>query len=609
MNTVTRHGIEVDLSYEHKTACPWCITKGRDRSGDNLHVYGLDEDSEHLGAKCFSCGAVIPSVKWLRDNKEITLEDMEYELVSTEFNDEVHEGIKSITTTNGKGYRGISEEANKFFGVRYEYNQEDGSLAAMYTPNTKGVLKGVPLKDALCGYGIRKMPKRFSCVGESGKDVDLFGAFRYLTHKGTVLLCAGQVDLLSAYTMLKQDYDKRGNKQFEMAAVVSPTNGEGSVAQIKNHYEYFSQFSKIIVVYDNDEAGRVATEAVAQVLPKGKVYTFPLRYKDVNEYLVNGKEKEFINDFFTALNKPYMPSGLLGSSSLSDKIREHAQIEKIPLPAYMHKLQKMMAGGIPLGVIVNLIGSSGQGKSTHAEEMVYKWIFDSPHKVGIISLESDSGEYGTKILSRHIGKKINLIESVEEKLAFLDQPWVKEKERELFYNEDGGDRFVLVDDRDGSVEDLKKLIETMIVKSGVKQVLLDPIQDVLASLNDSEQNNFMSWQKGLLKMYGVTIINISHTKKSLTSGGAGSQGVDIVEEDAHGSSSLYKSAAANLLFGRNKEAESFIEQNTTIMKMSKCRWTGNTSPYAGKYFYDNQTHTVHDFDDFKKENPHLFMGE
>ncbi len=56
---------------------------------------------------------------------------------------------------------------------------------------------------------------------------------------------------------------------------------------------------------------------------------------------------------------------------------------------------------------------------------------------------------------------------------------------------------------------------------------------------------------------------------------------------------MIKSAAANLLFTRNKEAEDDIEKNTTYMKMSKCRWTGKTG-IAGEYYYDSESHTMHD---------------
>jgi predicted nucleotide-binding protein (sugar kinase/HSP70/actin superfamily) len=68
-----------------------------------------------------------------------------------------------------------------------------------------------------------------------------------------------------------------------------------------------------------------------------------------------------------------------------------------------------------------------------------------------------------------------------------------------------------------------------------------------------------------------------------------------------GNSGLYKSAACNLLFSRNKEATDEVERNTTIMKATKIRWTGKTG-IAGKYYYDNQKHTLYDLDDWMEEN-------
>jgi predicted nucleotide-binding protein (sugar kinase/HSP70/actin superfamily) len=68
-----------------------------------------------------------------------------------------------------------------------------------------------------------------------------------------------------------------------------------------------------------------------------------------------------------------------------------------------------------------------------------------------------------------------------------------------------------------------------------------------------------------------------------------------------GSSSAYKSAACNLMFSRNKEAENELERNTTIMKATKIRWTGKTG-IAGKYYYDIEKHTLHDLDDWLEEN-------
>lgn len=44
---------DINFTYPHKTQCPKCASEGGDRSGDNLHIYGLDDDGKSLGAYCF----------------------------------------------------------------------------------------------------------------------------------------------------------------------------------------------------------------------------------------------------------------------------------------------------------------------------------------------------------------------------------------------------------------------------------------------------------------------------------------------------------------------------------------------------------------------------
>jgi archaellum biogenesis ATPase FlaH len=281
-------------------------------------------------------------------------------------------------------------------------------------------------------------------------------------------------------------------------------------------------------------------------------------------------------------------------------MREELKIPKVPLPFFMHKLQKMMAGGIPLGRIINMGSASGTGKSTIIDECVYYWIFNSPHMVGIVSLESDSGQYGIKILSRHISNKIELLES-EDALELLETEEVKQKEYELFNTAEGTPRFYLVEERDGGVESLKTLIETMIISMGCRVIILDPLQDVLDSLPGEEQAQFMAWQKGMVKSHKVSFVNVNHVRKSGQGQKANSAGADLHEEDFHGNSAIFKSGACNLLFMRDKEAEDPIERNTTKMKASKIRWTGLTG-LAGEYYYDNPTHTMWDKDDWLAQN-------
>ena len=572
---------EIDLSHDHKTGCPGCLRKGRDNSRNNLQVYAATRS-----AHCFSCGWTIAS----EEHRERMgwKDSQEEEEVSTRerITDEEHDQLKKYTGMKAKGWRGIKDETAKFFGHRFSYDEETGEVDAHYAPAT--------IEGKLTGYKVRKLPKDFSSpVGVVGKDCDLVGQFRFQNGGRVLLIVGGEVDQLSAYQMLAEYQAKSG---YDPVAVVSPTVGEtGSVKQIQAQYEWINKFDKIIIGMDNDAAGEAATHKIAKVLPKNKVYVARWSKKDPNLMLTSGMEKQFVNDYFKA--KPYTPDGIVGAASLADKIREAAAMLKIPLPPFMHRLQSMMAGGIPLKTIINLGSASGTGKSTIIDEMTYYWIFNSPYKPGIVTLESDSGQYGTKILSRHLGRKIDLIEDVNDKLSYLDSDYVRQKERELYFREDGSERFYLIEDRDGGLESMKEKIEQLIIACGCQLIILDPLQDILDGMSNEDQAVFLKWMKGMVKSHDVTFINVNHVRKSQGGKQANSTGADLFEEDMQGSSSIFKSGACNLLFNRNKEAEDEIERNTTKMKASKIRWTGKTG-VAGEYYYDNATHTMYDKEDW-----------
>jgi len=571
----------------HKEPCKKCRDKGRDADGDNLAVY--TDGSSY----CWSCGFTIPSEAWLLANGKKTewyYSKEDEEVMSKEkLTKEELAQIKEYTGERGHSLRGITDETYGYFKVRHKYSEETGEPTHQYYPVTTGY--------EASGYKIRELPKKFSSIGLTGKDADLFGMWRFKSSNGKFcMILAGEVDCMSAFQLL-EGYRKSKGADFDPIPCVSPTIGEsGSDKQISKHYEWFDRFDKIIVCYDMDAAGKEATQKLVSVLPKGKMHVMELPSKDTNKMLEDGQAKKWIDCFWKA--KPYTPDGIVGSSTLSSKIREYAAIKKIPLPPFMHRVQGLMAGGIPLGVILCLGSSSGSGKSTFTDEMLYYWIFNSPHKVGIISLESDSGAYATKLLSRHIGKKIDLIADEEAKVDFLNTPDVLEQEKFLFADENGQDRFYLIEDRDNGWEAMKASIMNLIVSCEVKVIVLDPLQDAWAGMTLEQQEKAAAWLKGSVKSHGVTYILINHVRKNSGGNKANSQGADLTEEDFHGSSSIFKSSACNLLFMRNKEDEDEVGRNTTVMKMTKCRWSGQTSPFAGKFYYDNATHSLHDFDDW-----------
>ena len=152
----------------------------------------------------------------------------------------------------------------------------------------------------------------------------------------------------------------------------------------------------------------------------------------------------------------------------------------------------------------------GDGTVTHnttvANELLYYWIFNSPHKIGVVSLELTCEQYAQVLLSRHISKKISLIKDNEEKLAFLRTDYVKSKAVEIFSNEYGNDRFMVIDEREGSLEIMQSQIEQLIISCGCKVIILDPVSDMLEGLPNEQQALFMKWCKSIIKTYNVHIL-------------------------------------------------------------------------------------------------------
>jgi len=559
------------------TSCDSC------GSSDGKAIYS--DGSWH----CWVCKKTQPSEDWLEENqdkkqkgKKLPRKDtMQEEVKSSKavISEADKTTIKENTAAIGRNFRSIADEIYKYFGVRHSFDEKTGEVTEQYYPVTQA--------SELTGYKVREVPKNFRSIGRTGQDCDLFMQFRFDRGGKYVIITEGEIDSMSAYQMLKEYNSKRGS-DFEIA-VVSPTTGANCKKQIANNYKFLDTFDHVVISFDQDAPGKAAADEIVKYLPKGKVKLMQMRYKDANEYLMKGKEKEFVQDFYSA--KAYVPVGVLASGNLYDRILEQTQVPKVPFPPFMKKLNEMFLGGMPLGYIFNIAADTGVGKTTYVNEMIYHWIFNSPHMIGIVSMELDAGQYGEVLLSRHISRKLALMPDIDEKLKYLQSERIREKANELMYRENGTDRFYLLDNRDGSIEEIQNTIEELVVACGCKVIIADPLQDILDGLSNEDQALFMKWAKGFIKSHGVSFVLINHMKKSENSG----------EQDIMGSSTIIKSAAANILLKRNKLASCPIERNTTVVQVTKNRVCGLTGPAGGSY-YDNSTHTMHDLDDWLAEN-------
>ena len=576
---------------EGKNACPFPNCN----SSDGFHWYG-----EGKGGYCYVCEKSILSAERKAelgmDSFEWT-DEMEVEVVSKQLlTKEEVEQIKGYTGTKGKGARNILDETYSAYGVRFKYDEQDGHVVETFYPYTQDF--------AAAGFKSRIMnPKDFRSVGKIGKDSDLFGQWKWKQGGGKyVLLTAGEADALAAFQML-ETYRKGRGSDFEPIPVVSSGIGEsGSYKQVQLHYEWLNSHARILVAYDQDDAGKKAVEKLMTVLPKGKTFIVNLPMKDVNAMLDAGKQKQFISCFYDA--KPYTPTGIVGSSQLFSAILEEANVEKLEFPPFMAKLNDMFAGGASLGTIGTISASTGLGKSSLVNEMVYHWIYHSPHKIGVVSMEQNKGQYGELMLSREVGAKLGKMKP-QQKRDFLALQSTIDAQKRLFTNEDGTDRWMVVDDRDGDTESLKAAIEQLIIACDCKVIILDTISDMFDGLSTDEQAVLMKWQKSIVNRYNVLIINISHQRKAPSGTKDGGEGAMGNESSLHGTSTLTKSSAWIIMLARNKMAEDIIEKNTTKVGVPKNRGAGETGD-GGSLFYDNQTHTMHDLDAWLRNQHHTF---
>ena len=569
-------------------------------STDALAVYEHDsENGVEYDGYCYSCnqhftieqvhnssvavnlgikdGVVIDKKNFVRKSKSEPIT-----------NDEAKEFVKK-TGYFSNNYRGIKDEYNRFFGHLTKVDS-NGIVLARYYPETED--------GKIVGYKCRNHPKdfRYGKIGKTGINSDLSGEVKFKSGGKYVLITAGEEDKVAAYQMLKDSQVERGQGEFESVAVVSPTTGEPSAArQIARRYDFLDTFDVIIIGMDNDDVGRESAKAIAKVLPEDKVKIVLWSGKDPNQMLLDGKQKQFVRDFYNA--KPYVEDGIKSSASMMDAVMAELDTPRLTLPHYMYKMQNNMGGGILDGTITNVIADTSVGKSSHVNNMVYHWLFNSPNPVTIISLEATEGQWGTDMLSLHLQTNLRWMHP-EERKVFLTKPEIIEKANNLWFKDNGEPRFYIIDEREGKIERIEKQLDRAYKQYGSRIMIIDVLTDILRGMDSDKQESHMLWQKMFVKK-GVRIINVLHTRKPPKS--KDGKPVPISEYDAYGSSTFVQSAAINVLLERDKEAESPMEKNTTYVRMPKCR--GGVTGACGEWFYDFNTRQCFDRDEYLADLP------
>lgn len=534
------------------TACPSCVAKGRDRTGNHLML--IENSEGERFAKCNKCGYYEPPEKHNADNHPLrpkkVFTDEELQKILSEYNDCPIEKLAD---------RCIPQYVCERFGVRVGFSTErSGEIDSHFYPKTKG--------GKLQGYKVRNIsPKYFYSVGRATES-DLFGLPQLKkgdTYRKKLFIFEDELSALSGYYVLDKYKSVRMKQQGMNPSVCALPDGAGSIVDaMSRNMDLINEFEDVILCMDNDKAGQEAVTNALKVFPKLKSVT--LTMKDANDMHMAGQEKELHNLLLGRAEQPKVE----GIVSVLDCMSEALQK---PVYGFSYPWESLtnLTYGQRLGEIVAIGGGVGCGKTAMAHEIgAWNW-HKHGHKSFMVMLEEQNGDTVKNLASKvdHIAYHRPDIEYDESQLYgtalkmndYLHL-WKSNINQAIRYD---FDRIV-------------QAIRYHAVATGISHVFFDNITAATQHLTPSEVNTEVGRiamvLAGLADELGVQIFIFSHLNTP-SSGPSHEEGGQVREHQFTGSRALMRWCQVILGFERNKTAEGG-DQHLSCIRMLKNRKYG-----------------------------------
>jgi twinkle protein len=447
--------------------------------------------------------------------------------------------------------RGIDLDTAKFFKVKVD--DKGNYIYPLYDKDGNVVSTKVRKAGA----------KEFKITGEF-KKATLFGMQSFGTGGKYLTIVEGQDDAMAAYKMMGSKWP-----------VVSIHSASSAESDIKANIDYIESFEKVIIVLDSDEAGRKASQKVAELLSPNKAYIVTLnKFKDANDYLKAGKSSDFYDEWWKP--KQFTPAGIKSFDDLFDSFKDRVKTEIIPLPDFFGNTKAMFNGGLARGEITTIVGDTSIGKTTLVNNILLGLLQNPTTKVLYLGLETTTGELVGKMLSMSLGRNIDSVDKLtDDELDSLEQEFDKL---------DWTNRLKIVDHK-GSIDpdELLQKLRNAIVAFECNVVFIDPLQQALPNSENDTVRVFMDNLLKLASQTKATFILTSHVRKRDTKNAH-----DITEDDALGSSAIKQVSYNLILASRDKLADSESQRSSIKMVVAKNRRCGKTG-LGSWLLYDRDT--------------------
>lgn len=288
--------------------------------------------------------------------------------------------------------RKLKKEYLEYFGVKIGVSEADGTTpTSHYYPYYKD--------DELKSYKCRIIEnKRMWSVGEH-KDIDMFGWTQAVKAGGKKLfITEGELDAVSLFQIFKEANKGTPYEQFNPAIVSIPNGAGGAARDLTKHLKSIREFFKeIVLVFDNDEAGRKAVEATMLVIPDAVVATLPA--KDANACLMEGRAKACYNACQFNAKKP-KNSRLVYGDTLHEEAKEAPQFGVSWPWEHITKATR----GIRLGETIYIGAGQKQGKSEVVNTLAAHFIQKHGWKVFLVKPEESNKKTYKLVAGKLAGK-------------------------------------------------------------------------------------------------------------------------------------------------------------------------------------------------------------
>jgi len=518
--------------------------------------------------KYFQATGVAPKHPQVNDGDQAMPMDSEIKQSTQRFNiPEEFEGSK-------QKHRGIQPDVLNRYGIRFNAS---GDMFTMIRDK-----EGNPSGAQICkGQRDEKGRKKITAMGDV-KDKALIGQHLAGGNGNRLVITEGYLDACSASMMLNGRYP-----------VVSVLNGTGSAAKdFKNNIDFIEQYDEVVICFDNDKPGREAAKECANLITPGKAKIVPLaKYKDANDFLVQGQVKEFVKYFWEA--KRHQPDGIINLADIFDQVLEEDEKPSTPYP--WEGLNEML-DGIRTSELVTITSGSGMGKSSIVRELEYHLLTTTEDKIGILALEETPVRTTQGIMGIHCNSQLH-----RKKYRDLVDP---KTYKEAFMATAGTGRLVAYDHFGStSGDNLIAQIRYMIKGLGCKHVVLDHLSIVVSSQEDGgdERKNIdaiMTKLRQLVQETDVSMFLVSHLRRA--SGDKGHEnGAEVSLAQLRGSQAIAQLSDAVIALERDQQAENEKEANLTRLRVLKSRYTGQTG-IATHLWFDPDTGRMVEIGDTEK---------